>query len=34
MMDSSKGLFASVHEPMKHNYIFLELYRHENIDNR
>jgi hypothetical protein len=33
MMDNSKGLFASIHQPMKHSYTFLEFWSHENTYN-
>jgi hypothetical protein len=31
MMDNFEGLFVSIHQPMKHNYIFFKLRSHENI---
>jgi len=33
MIDNSEGFFSSIHQLMKHNYIFLELWSHENIYN-
>ncbi len=33
MMDNFEGLFVSIHQPMKHNYIFFKLRSHENIYN-
>jgi hypothetical protein len=31
MMENFEGLFASVHQPMKHSYIFLKFWSHEKI---
>jgi hypothetical protein len=32
-MDNFEGLFANIHQPMKHSYILLEFWSHENIYN-